>query len=325
MPGLGEAGLSAMLHRAPALIGLFCLCIGTAPGGDQDHVSLAIRGRAAAPKVNFRAESELVLVPVSVTDSRNHAVIGLRRSAFRVLEDQAEQRIAEFWREDAPLTVGIVFDLSGSMAGKLGKSREAMAQFLHFANPEDEFFLVEFRDRARLAVPFTSDTAAIQNYLVNAQPRGRTALLDAVRLAIHCMRNARYSRRALLVLSDGGDNDSRYSETELLDRLREADVWIYAMGIYVPAPEGQPEIAGGQKLLQMLTEESGGREFAVTSLIDLPVVAARIGVELRNQYVLGYRPANRQRDGKYRRVQVRVGDPRASHVVFRPGYYAVGE
>ena len=325
MSGLG-AYLRNALYRAPALIGMVCLFAAAAAGGDDVRVLIPARGRPATPRADFRIESDLVLVPVSVTDSRNHTVIGLERNAFRLFENQTEQQIVQFAREDAPLSVGIVFDMSGSMTGKLQKSREAVTQFLHFANPADEFFLVSFRSRPRVAVPFTGDTSAIQNELLRAEPKGTTALLDAVCLAMDYMRHARYSRRALLILSDGGDNNSRYSRAEIRDRVREADLWIYAVGLYDPARSDAPrEIAGGRKLMEALAEESGGREFAVPLPIDLPMVAARISVELRNQYVLGYRPSNPLRDGKYRQVHVSVVDGRRLNVASRPGYYAAGE
>jgi len=267
-----------------------------------------------------------VLIPVNVTDSRNHPVTGLGREAFRIFEDKTEQTVVQFAREDAPLSVGIIFDLSGSMTDNLQKSREAMHLFLRFANPEDEFFLVEFSSHARVSVPFTTDVATIENRLLNAEPKGKTALLDAVCLGMDTLRHARYSRRALFVLSDGGDNNSRYSEAETLDRVRESDLWIYAMGIYGPPAPALPEYtADGQKLLRALAEESGGRQFAVKSLLDLPVVAARISLELRNQYVLGYKPTNSRGNGKYHRVQVNVVGGGKLNVSWRPGYYGTSE
>jgi len=314
-----------MPRLAPMLIGAVCL-IASAAFGDDPQVSIPTRSRTPVRRADFRLESDLVLVPVSVTDSRNHAITDLGRDAFRVFEDKTEQTVVQFVREDAPLSVGIVFDSSGSMTGKLEKSREAMKQFLRFANPEDEFFLVEFNSRARLTVPFTGDSGEIQNRLLHTQPKGKTALLDAVCLALDQLKHARYSRRALLILSDGGDNNSRYTEAEMRDRVRESDAWIYAMGIYErPAATRSKETAAGQKLLEALAGESGGRQFAIESLVDLPVVAARISLELRNQYVLGYRPSTSQRDGKYHRLQVNVVEGSNLNVSWRPGYYGTIE
>lgn len=304
------------------LIGAACLLAYAASGDDDPRVSIPVRSRAPLAKPDFRMESDLVLIPVSVTDARNHAVTGLGRQAFRVFEDKTEQTVVQFAREDVPLSVGIVFDSSESMTGKLQKSREAIRQFLRLANPEDEFFLVEFSSRARVTVPFTADFGEIENRLLAAQPKGKTALLDAICLAMESLRHARYSRRALLVLSDGGDNNSRYTEAEVRSRVRESDLWIYTMGIYERPEAARPrEIIPGQKLLEGLAEESGGRHFAVDSLVDLPVVAARISLELRNQYVLGYRPSNSLHDGKYHHVQVNVIEGGNLRVSWRPGYY----
>ena len=280
----------------------------------------------ASPAADFRVDSNLVLIPVSVTDAGNHAVTGLEAGAFRVYDNKAEQTVVQFAREDAPLSVGIVFDVSGSMKDKLGESRAAVEQFLRGANPEDEFFLVEFNDRARLTVPFTTDCGDIRDRLLRAEPGGRTALLDAVRLAMDSMKTARYARRALLILSDGGDNDSRYTAAEVLSRERETDLWIYALGIYDHHTPVLPEESGsGQELLQALAEASGGRHYAAERPADLPEVAGRIGVELRNRYILGYRPGDSRRDGKYHRVQVKMVDGRHVTVSWRRGYYGVVE
>lgn len=318
--------MTVMPRRATMMIGAICLLACAGFGGDDPQVSIPIRGRAPISRPDFRIESDLVLIPVSVTDSRNHAVTGLTREAFRVFEDRTEQTVVQFAREDAPISVGIVFDSSESMTGKLPKSREAMKQFLRLANPEDEFFLVEFSSRAHLTVPFTSDIGEIQNRLLAAQPKGRTALLDAVCLAMNTLKHGRYARRALLVLSDGGDNHSRYTEAEVRERVRESDLWIYTMGIFErPVGVRLKQTDPGQKLLEGLAAESGGRHFAVDSLVDLPVVAARISLELRNQYVLGYRPGNARRDGKYHQVQVHVVEGSNLRVSWRPGYYGTIE
>jgi VWFA-related protein len=299
-----------------------CVLACAAFGGDDPQVALPIRAKTPVRRVDFRLDSELVLIPVSVTDARNHTVTGLGPEAFRLFEDKAEQTVVQFVQEDAPISVGIVFDASNSMTGKLDKSREAMKQFLRFANPEDEFFLVEFNTRPSLTVPFTTDSGDIQNRLLQVQPKGTTALLDAVCLAMESLKHARYGRKALLILSDGGDNHSRYTEAEIRSRVRESDLWIYAMGIYEPRIGFRAkELIGGQKLLEGLAADSGGRHFAVENLADLPAVAARISLELRNLYVLGYRPSNPHRDGKYHSVQVNVVEAGDLRVSWRPGYF----
>jgi Ca-activated chloride channel family protein len=223
--------------------------------------------------------------------------------------------------------VGVVFDCSGSMGDKLQKSREAVRQFMKTANPQDEFFLVQFNDQPRLTVPFTTDTSEIQNRLTFLESKGRTALLDGVYLAMNQMRKARNPRKAILIISDGGDNSSRYTESEVKDAVRESDVQIYGIGIYEPlGSRGRtPEELEGPGLLHDITEQTGGRLFSVENLAELPDVAAKIGLELRNQYVLGYSPKNQQRDGKYRRVLVKLvktaGLPPLK-ALFRTGYYA---
>jgi VWFA-related protein len=254
-------------------------------------------------------------------------VTGLERENFKLQEDKVDQEVTQFSSEDAPLSIGIVFDTSGSMGTKLQKSREAVRQFLKTSNPEDEFFLVQFNDRPELAVPLTSEPEDILSRLTFIQSKGRTALLDGVYLAMNTMKKARNGRKAILIISDGGDNSSRYTETEVRNRVREADVQIYAIGIFEPiGGRGRtPEEMGGPGLLAEVTEQTGGRHFAVDNLAELPDVAAKIGLELRNQYVLGYNPKNAARDGKYRRVQVRLvkttGLPPLK-ALFRNGYYA---
>jgi Ca-activated chloride channel family protein len=311
-----------ILRRTPKWLGAICLFACAAFGGDDPQVSLPIRAKTPARRADFRLESDLVLIPVSVTDARNHAITGLGQEAFRVYEDKTEQAVVQFLQEDIPISVGIVFDASNSMTGKLDKSREAMKQFLRFANPEDEFFLVEFNNRPSLTVPFTREGGDIQNRLLQVQPKGTTALLDAVCLAMESLKHARYGRKALLILSDGGDNHSRYSEAEIRSRVRESDLWIYAIGIYEPRSGFHAnEPTAGARLLEGLAADSGGRHFAVDNLADLPAVAARISVELRNQYVIGYRPSNPRRDGKYHSVQVNVVQAGDLRVSWRPGYF----
>jgi VWFA-related protein len=264
---------------------------------------------------------------VTVTDPLNRFVTGLEREHFRLFEDKVEQQVTHFASEDAPLSVGLVFDASGSMGSKLTKSRQAAAQFFKTANPEDEFFLIQFSDRPELAVPFTTNTEEIQNRLAFTNSKGRTALLDAIYLAMNQMKKARNPRKAVLVISDGGDNSSRYTQTEIRNVVREADVQIYAIGIFEPASSRSrtAEELSGPGLLTEVAEQTGGRHFPVENLNELPDIAAKVGIELRNQYVLGYTPSNRQRDGKYRRVVIKVVQPRGLpplRAFWRLGYYA---
>jgi VWFA-related protein len=272
-------------------------------------------------------DSTLVLIPVTVTDPMNRFVTGLEKENFKIFEAGKEQDLSQFSSEDAPLSVGVVFDCSGSMGHKLDKSRQAVAQFFKTANPEDEFFLVQFHDSAELIQPFTTSLEEIQNRLTFTTSKGRTALLDAIYLALHEMKKAKNPRKALLVISDGGDNNSRYTEGEIKNLVKEADTQIYAIGIYesVSTRGRTAEELAGPGLLTDIAEQTGGRQYAVENLNELPDIASKIGVELRNQYILGYAPQNREHDGKYRRVQVKLVQPRGLpplRAFWRLGYYA---
>lgn len=314
--------------------GLFFLTVGLASaqsGGSK--VTIEPRKSTAAPKTeetrksNIRVDTNLVLIPVSVTDPLNRFVTGLEREHFKLFEDKVEQTITQFASEDAPLSIGLVFDASGSMGAKLAKSRQAAAQFFKTANPEDEFFLIQFNDRPELVVPFTHQTEEIQNRLAFTNAKGRTALLDGVYMAMNQMKKSKNARKAILILSDGGDNSSRYTESEIKNAVREADVQIYAIGIFEPinARGRTAEELSGPGLLNELSEQTGGRHFAVENINELPDIAAKIGIELRNQYLIGYAPTNPNRDGKYRRVTVKLNQPRGLpplRPIWRQGYYA---
>ena len=192
-----------------------------------------------ARPTNIKVNSTLVLINVTVTDPLNRFVTGLDKEHFRLFEDKVDQEITQFSSEDAPISIGLVFDTSGSMGPKLQKSRQAATEFFKTANPSDEFFLVQFNDRPELTQAFTTDTNTLQNVLTFTQSKGRTALLDAVYLAMHEMKKAKNPRKALLIISDGGDNSSRYTETEIKNEVREADVQIYAIGIFEGAGPGE--------------------------------------------------------------------------------------
>lgn len=275
----------------------------------------------------FRADTTLVLIPVTVTDPANRFVLDLQQRDFHLFEDGTEQTITHLSGEDAPLSLGIVFDMSGSMADKMDISRQAAIQFLSTMNPEDEAFLVAFGDHAKLMSGFTSDMNQIRRQLTQLQPAGLTALLDATRMALDEMKKARNPRKAILMISDGGDNNSQYLSAQIESLVREADVEFYAMGVFEPAifiGMTKEEISGPH-LLAEIAQQTGGRVFAATDPNDLPSIATRIGIELRNQYVLAYRPKNESRDGKYRRVEVKVADPGGIpnlKLHWRLGYYA---
>ncbi|HLH17523.1 MAG TPA: VWA domain-containing protein [Bryobacteraceae bacterium] len=333
MLDLGKKGWRAYMpsrRNLPLFCAIFCIpWVLAAQTGPLAPRSTAAADRAGTPlpKATLRVDSTLVLIPVTVTDPMNRFVTGLEKENFKIFEDKKEQEITQFSSEDTPLSIGVIFDCSGSMGKKLEKSRLAVAQFFKTANPEDEFFLVQFSDSAELVQPFTTNVEEIQNRVTFTQSKGRTALLDAIYLGLHEMKKAHNARKALLIISDGGDNSSRYTEGEIRNLVKEADVQIYAIGIYEPmaARARTPEEAAGQGLLTDIAEMTGGRQYPVDNVNELPDIAGKIGVELRNQYVLGYQPQNREHDGKYRHVQVKLVQPRGLPTLrafFKLGYYA---
>ena len=275
---------------------------------------------------SIRVDVDLVLVNATVTDPFNRLVTGLESENFRIYEDKVEQELIHFSSEDVPISIGVVFDLSGSMSNKVDKARLAAVQFVKTANPQDEFFLVSFADRAHLVSPFTSAVEDIQTRLMYTGAKGRTALFDGIYYGLSQMRGARNTKRALLIISDGGDNHSRYNENDIRNFVKEADVQLYAIGIYNPVgSRPTPEEMAGPSLLGDLAELTGGRAFTVENLNDLPDIAAKIGMELRNQYVIGYRPANKDRDGKWRKIKVKLRPPKGLpplNVYAKAGYYA---
>ncbi|HYA97148.1 MAG TPA: VWA domain-containing protein, partial [Methylomirabilota bacterium] len=278
------------------------------------------------PSEGIKRNVELALVNVTVTDPFNRLVTGLDIENFRVFEDNVEQEIVSFSAEDVPISIGVVFDMSGSMANKIGKAREAAVQFFKTANPKDEFFLVSFNERAELSSAFTNSVDDLQSRMMYAAAKGRTALLDAIYLGLSEVRGAHNAKRALLIISDGGDNHSRYSENDIKRMVRESDCQLYAIGLYNPfGYRPTPEELNGPSLLSEITELTGGRVFPVENLNDLPDIAAKIGMELRNQYVLGYRPSNRTHDARWRKIKVKLHPPKGLpplNVYARTGYYA---
>jgi Ca-activated chloride channel family protein len=279
------------------------------------------------PSSFIRTETQITLVGASVTDPLGRLVTGLEQQNFRVFEDGVEQEIVRFSSEDVPVSIGVIFDMSGSMSDKIDKSRQAAVQFFRTANPQDEFFLVNFNDRAQLISPFTASVDDLQDRLMYTGAHGLTALFDGVYLGLSQMRGAHNTKKALLILSDGGDNHSRYSETEVRKFVREADVQIYAIGLFDPDGGPTPEEREGPGLLGDLTMMTGGRTFVVKNVNQLPDIATKISMELRNQYVLGYRPSQRAHDGKWRKIKVKLNPPKGLPpltVAAKSGYFAPG-
>lgn len=275
----------------------------------------------------IRKDVDLVLVPVTVTDPMNRLVTGLERENFTVSEGDRAQEIRHFSSEDAPISLGVIFDVSGSMSDKIEKAREAVVEFFKTANPQDEFFMITFSDRPELLADFTKSIEDIQGRLVYTVPKGRTALLDAIYMGMAKMRDAQNQKKALLVISDGGDNRSRYTESEIKSMVKEADVQIYCIGIF-DRDFRTPEERYGPTLLSEISDVTGGRTFTIDNPNELADVATKIGIELRNQYVLGYRPTNAARDGKWRKIKVKLLPPKGLpplHVYAKTGYYAPTE
>ncbi len=275
----------------------------------------------------IKAVVNLVLLPVTITDLMNRPVTGLEKDNFKVFEGKEAQDIRHFSGEDMPVSLGVIFDTSGSMSNKFDRAREAIVEFFKTANPQDEFFMIAFSDKPEELSDFTSSVDDIQGKLLFMMPKGRTALLDAIYLGISKMRQAKYQRKALLIISDGGDNRSRYTEGEIKSLVKEGDVLIYAIGVYDHYFSTEEERLGPQ-VLDEISELTGGRAFTVDNANDLADVASKIGIELRNQYVLGYRPKSFVPDGKWHKVKVKLVPPKGLpplQVHAKAGYYAPSE
>lgn len=275
-------------------------------------------------------DTTLVVIPVTVTDPMNRFVLGLEKDNFQIFEDDVEQKVTHFSGEDAPLSVGILLDTSGSMDLKMETSRRAAAEFLKTMNAQDEAFLIEFSDQADVVQGFTSNMQDIQDHMTTLKAGGLTALLDAIELGVGEMKKAKNPRKALIVVSDGGDNHSRYTPADIKGVVKEADTQIYAMGVFEPNlfPGLPTEIVSGPKLLAQIADQTGGRAFGASDFSQLPGIAEKIAIELRNQYVLAYSPKNSQRDGKYRKVEVKMRSQKglpALKARWRLGYYAPTE
>jgi Ca-activated chloride channel homolog len=306
---------------------LFCSC-GEAFQNVELASRMAAKPAAELPSAHLRIDTSLVLIPVHVTTPLGISVTDLSKSNFRVFEDNIEQPVTHFAKDDAPLSIGLVFDASASMRNKLHKSSEAAAAFFKTANREDEFFLIEFNERPHLAIPFTFDSDELYQRIVHTRTAGRTSLLDAIHMAIQQMKKAANTRKAIVIVSDGGDNCSRYSVGQIKGALMESDLQVYAMGIFDlddKPKKRAPEEVNGPRLLNELAELTGGRHYPINDLDELPRISERIGLELRNQYLLGYSPANMERDGKYRKIKLDIVPPPEMPPLkaqYRQGYYA---
>jgi VWFA-related protein len=245
-----------------------------------------IRPTTERRESSIRLDVKMVMIPANVTDRDDRPILDLHRENFHVFEDAIEQKIESFSIDQAPVSLGIVFDASGSMRNKIDESFSAVEQFLKTSLPGDEFFLVQFSDVPKLRVPFTPDLDEITTSLSLVKPQGWTAMFDAIYVAVNHMRRAKNPRKALLILSDGGDNNSRYSGAEVINLLREADVRVYAIGLFDNA-----------HYLKKAAEDTGGAMVTVHNMNDLPEAIDKLSTQLRSQYLLGYYPVKAQNDG----------------------------
>jgi len=292
-----------------------------------------VRQSAGEPSQSSKArplqvDVNLVLVPVTVTDAKNHPVNDLSMQDFSIGEGGLPQQIRFFSREDAPISVGLILDFSGSMKNKVEYERQAVAQFFANANPEDDYFAILVSSKPKLIATATDSIDGIEEKLASMTPGGGTPLFDAIYLGITRLRSERYKRRALVIISDGGDNDSHYTVKELRREVEESDVITYAIGLFddLPIPLFKTlEERWGRKYLDEITEVSGGRDIPADNRKKIPEIAGVISRELRSQYVIGYRPSNAEHDGKWRKIKVQVNpaakpDPMQIH--YKKGYYA---
>jgi Ca-activated chloride channel family protein len=324
--------------RALKLRGLgYIVTFGLSPAFcQQPEATLAITRSEANPSQSadssgtpqIHVNSDLVVIPVTVTDHKGRIVSGLQKGHFALYEDKVEQTISQFASEDVPVSISLVLDTSDSMRPKLKKAREATVALLNNASPHDEFSLIEFNHLARLTVPFTTEGEKIRSHLARMQTGGGTALLDAIRLALNEMKNAQHTRKAIIIISDGEDNASHCSVQQLKDVVREANVLIYAIGITDWDSYSQswpPPGITGSALLNEISKQTGGRFFQVNGSKQLPEVASKIGAWLRNQYILAYVPNGQHKDTRYHHIQIKItrpeGFPRL-RADWRPGYYA---
>ena len=281
----------------------------------------ALKARAGE---RIRVDVNLVLVPLTVTDPMDRLVTGLEKENFFVYENNHLETLKTFSSDDVPVSIGVIFDLSGSMANKVIRARDSILQFMKTSNPQDEFFVVGFNDRPELIEDFSSSTDEIEARLATVRAGHRTALLDAIYYGLNKMKQAKFERKALLVVSDGGDNRSRYTENEVRSVVRESGVQIYSIGIFDPYAATTEERLG-PLLLNDISDETGGRLFRVDDIAEMGDIATKISSELRHEYVLGYKPDDEKRDGKWRKVKVRLVPPAGLPpltVHARNGYYA---
>ena len=276
---------------------------------------------------SMRVNVNLVVVPVRVADTKNRPVLTLGLKNFALYENDRQQNIEYFAVQDSPLSIGLVLDLSKSMLNKIEMERTAVSDFFKNANSQDDYFVVTISDRPKLLTDSTQSLGMIQSNLAMEKPDGKTALLDGVSLAMTHMQSAQYRRRALLVISDGGDNHSHHGLKEIKRIVQDSDVDVYAIGILDNSVFKSFEESMGRKWLSEITDVTGGHTIAINDVSKLPAVAATISREMRDQYVLGYRPLASLTDHDRRTIKVEVtaASDLPLHAYYRSGYAVDGE
>lgn len=274
---------------------------------------------------SMRVSVNMVLVPVSVTDVMNRPVMDLRKDDFALFQDDEQQKLEYFSTEDAPVSAGMILDLSKSMSNKFEMERQAVSEFFKNANAQDDYFVITFADRPKLITGTTQSIDTIQSSLGLQTPDGNTALFDAIADGEERMRSAPQRRKALLIISDGGDNHSRHRLGQIKRELQDSDVEVYAIGIFDTGPFKTVEEALGKKWLSQITDATGGRTITVDNKDKVPGAAAAISREIRSRYVLGYRPVNSPNSMR-RKIRVLVGGDSAKklvHAYYKTGYVTV--
>jgi Ca-activated chloride channel family protein len=295
----------------PALIAAFFLASG---------IGLYCQTKKLSQTPLFKVGVETVFVKVSVTDPLNRYVTGLEKEHFKVYEDKVEQTISHFHQQSAPISVGLIFDVSASMKdnNNIKKAKSAITRFLQSGNPEDEYFLITFNQKTTLVQSFTAQSAALQSDVAFQKPGGRTAMYDAVYMGLDQIKDAKNEKKALIIITDGEDNSSRYSPSEVREFAKESDVQIYAIG-----EEGK--LGYGRSEIQSLVSMTGGRTFFPNNFNELDYYIDLVHAELRTQYVLGYVPTNKAHDGKWRKIRVKLDAPEGLPKLIvhaKEGYYA---
>lgn len=283
----------------------------------------AVYGQSNDPLIKER--TDLVTLTVSVTDQKGRAVVGIEPDEFEIFEDKVRQEIAYYRTDDAPLSVGVIFDVSGSMRGRMEHARNALRAFIETSHPLDDFVLIGFNQRANLLAEFSHGDQLLHR-INSIKAQGHTALYDAIYLGIEKMQHGRHPKKALLVISDGKDNSSRYNIEEVRKLLKESDIQLYCVGMRQSTSGDKlawREELHGQMILEKLAGLTGGRAFSVNSAAGLEEATTRLALELRQQYSLGYVSTNQNRDGRWREIRVRINRPGEKlQVNSKDGYYS---